>query len=57
MTRSWNCESGTYDKETGVQIYWLTIDYTGDFDHVDALRLVWTPPAGDRITLDLERTE
>ena len=50
-------ESGTYDKETGVQIYWLTIDYTGDFDHVDALRLVWTPPAGDRITLDLERTE
>ena len=47
---------GSYDKETGVQIYRLSIDYSGDFDHVDALRLVWTPPAGDRITLDLERT-
>ena len=48
--------SGTYDKEAGVRIYWMHIDYTGDFDTVDAVRLIWTPPAGDRITLDLEPT-
>ena len=35
--------------------------YGGSFNpphrgHVDALRLIWTPPAGDRITLDLEPT-
>ncbi|MBR5701779.1 MAG: hypothetical protein IKX47_04875, partial [Oscillospiraceae bacterium] len=46
----------SYDRETGVQIYRLSVEYSGDFGHVDALRLVWTPPAGDRITLDLERT-
>ena len=28
----------------------------GDFGEVSALRLLWTPPAGDRIALDLERT-
>ena len=47
---------GTYDRETGERIYSLNIEYSGDFGHVDALRLVWTPPAGDRIILDLERT-
>ena len=46
----------SYDRETGVQIYRLSVEYSGDFGHVDALRLIWTPPAGDRITLDLEPT-
>ena len=27
--------------------------FDGDFTVVSALRLVWTPPAGDRIALDL----
>ena len=47
--------SGFYDD--GNQIYTIETDFRGDFDRVDALRLVWTPPAGDRITLDLEKTE
>ncbi len=34
----------------------LEIDFRGDFDQLDALRLIWTPPAGDRITLDLVPT-
>jgi hypothetical protein len=48
--------NGSYEREKGVYVYLLESDFKGDFDHVDALRLVWTPPAGDRITLDLERT-
>ena len=30
--------------------------FDGDFDTLDAVRLIWTPPAGDRITLDLVPT-
>ena len=48
--------NGSYEREKGVCVYHLDIDYRGDFDHADAIRLVWTPPAGDRITLDLEPT-
>ena len=56
-----------YDGETGERVFLLNLDFTGesaknalfdgDFSKVSALRLVWTPPAGDRITLDLERTK
>ncbi|MBR3060015.1 MAG: DUF4179 domain-containing protein [Oscillospiraceae bacterium] len=55
-----------YDAETGERVFALSLDFTresannaafdGDFGKVTALRLVWTPPAGDRIVLDLERT-
>ncbi|MBO4677808.1 MAG: DUF4179 domain-containing protein [Oscillospiraceae bacterium] len=56
-----------YDAETGERVFALRLDYTresannaafdGDFGKVSALRLIWYPPAGDRIILDLERTE
>ena len=56
-----------YDAETGERVFALSLDYTresannaafdGDFGKVSALRLIWYPPAGDRIILDLERTE
>ncbi len=59
--------NGYFDSETGERVYLLNMDFTGesagnalfdgDFTGVSALRLVWTPPAGDRIALDLERTE
>ena len=48
---------GTFDDDTGDRIFALKFDFSGDFGHVYALRLIWTPPAGDRVTLDLERTE
>ena len=48
---------GTVDDEAGDRIFALKFDFAGDFGHMDALRLTWTPPAGDRITLDLEKTE
>ena len=48
--------NGGYEREKGVCVYLLESDLKGDFDQVDALRLVWTPPAGDRITLDLKPT-
>ena len=47
---------GYYDRETGERVFTLDHSFTGDFDTVDAVRLIWTPPAGDRITLDLEPT-
>ena len=53
-----------FDSETGERVYLLKMDFTGesaknalfdgDFTKASALRLVWTPPAGDRIALDLE---
>ena len=56
-----------YDAGTGERVFALSLDFTresannaafdGDFGKVSALRLVWIPPAGDRITLDLERTD
>ena len=56
-----------YDAETGERVFALSLDFTresannaafdGDFGKVSALRLIWYPPAGDRITLDLERTD
>ena len=56
-----------YDAETGERVFALRLDYTresannaafdGDFSKVSALRLEWIPPAGDRITLDLEPTD
>ena len=59
--------SGYYDGETGERVFLLRLDFTGetarkagfdgDFGRVSALRLLWTPPKGDRIALDLERTE
>lgn len=49
--------SGGIGSSGGLDGAWpLEIDFRGDFDHVDALRLVLTPPAGDRITLDLKPT-
>ena len=55
-----------YDTGTGERVFALNLDFTresahnaafdGDFSKVSAIRLVWTPPAGDRITLELERT-
>ena len=55
-----------YDAGTGERVFALNLDFTresahnaafdGDFGKVTALRLEWIPPAGDRITLDLERT-
>ncbi len=47
---------GSFDSETGERVYCLKLDFEGDFSHADALRLTWTPPAGDRITLELEPT-
>ncbi len=51
-----------FDSETGERVFLLKMDFTGenaksvlfdgDFTRVSALRLVWTPPAGDRITLE-----
>ncbi len=56
--------SDYFDGETGERVYLLKLDFTGesaknalfdgDFTKASALRLVWTPPAGDRIALDLE---
>lgn len=53
-----------FDSETGERVYLLKMDFTGegaknalfdgDFTKASALRLVWTPPAGNRIALDLE---
>ena len=53
-----------FDSETGERVYLLKMDFTGegaknalfdgDFTKASALRLIWTPPAGDRIALDLE---
>ena len=48
---------GMSDREAREKIYCIELDFQGDFDTLDALRLVWTPPAGDRITLDLAPTE
>ena len=51
-----------FDSGTGERVFLLDMDFTGetaenalfdgDFTKVSALRLLWTPPAGDRITLD-----
>ncbi len=59
--------SGYYDGETGERVFLIRLDFTeetahnalfdGDFSRVSALRILWTPPEGDRIALDLERTE
>ena len=48
--------SGSYDRESGVCVYYYELDFRGDFNTVDALRLTYTPPRGDRISLDLEPT-
>ena len=48
--------SGSYDRENSVCVYYYELDFRGDFNTLDALRLTWTPPAGDRITLELEPT-
>lgn len=55
-----------YDGESGERVFALSLDFTqesahnadfdGDYGKVSGLRLVWTPPAGDRITLDLTPT-
>ncbi len=37
-------------------VYYYSLDFRGDFSAVDALRLTYTPPRGDRISLDLEPT-
>ena len=47
---------GYYDAETGERVFTLDRSLKGDFDTLDAVRLIWTPPAGDRIALDLEPT-
>ena len=62
-----NYSGSFYDGETGERVYILNLDYTresannaafdGDFSKISALRFTWIPPAGDRITLDLEKTE
>ena len=55
-----------YDSGSGEYVFILNTDLTGesvpsgdfhgDFRKVSAIRLIWTPPAGDRITLELEPT-
>ena len=47
---------GYYDQETGERVFTLDYRFDGDFDTLDAVRLIWTPPAGDRITLELTPT-
>ncbi len=71
ITVSWIGREGSgishyYDGETGERVFLLHMDFTGemsnnelfdgDFSKASALRLLWIPPKGDRITLDLERT-
>ena len=55
-----------YDAETGERVFALNVDYTvdsarngafdGDFSKVTAIRITYTPPKGDWLTLVLERT-
>ena len=57
---------GYYDGETGERVFLMRLDFTeetaqnalfdGDFSKASALRLLWTPPKGDRIALDLTPT-
>ena len=48
---------GSGGQSESQRMYWPDISIQGEFTGIDALRLTWTPPEGERITLELPVTE